>query len=171
DYRVMGVIRKALFAPRDRTALLAALASPATHAVTLTLSEKGYCLDAGGSLDFSHPDIAADLMAPQAPRSAIGWLVLALIERRTNGAGPLTILSCDNLQSNGEKLANAVAAFSDRTFKPGLTTWIAANTAFPLTLVDSIVPASDDAHRARVRDALGAEDQASVQREEFAQWV
>src|SRR3954465_10509446 len=89
DSPVLGVMRKALFAPRDRAALLAALTSPATHAVTLTLSEKGYCLDAGGSLDFSHPDIAADLRAPQAPRSAIGWLVLALIERRANGAGPL----------------------------------------------------------------------------------
>ncbi|HSS12825.1 MAG TPA: mannitol dehydrogenase family protein, partial [Rhizomicrobium sp.] len=170
DYRVMGVIRKALFAPRDRAALLQALASPATHVVTLTLSEKGYCLAADGSLDFSHPDIAADLAAPQAPRSAIGWLARGLAERRQNGAGPLTILSCDNLQSNGEKLANAVMAFAERTHS-GLSSWIAANAAFPLTLVDCIVPASDTAHRARVSDALEAEDQASVQREEFAQWV
>jgi len=168
DYRVMGVIRQALFAPRDRSALLAALTSPATHAVTLTLSEKGYCLDAGGALDFSHPDIAADLVSPRAPRSAIGWLALALAERHARGAGPLTILSCDNLQSNGEKLADAVTAFSDRVFKQGQ---IAAKSSFPLTLVDCIVPASDDAHRARVRGALGADDQASVQREAFAQWV
>ncbi|HKB96435.1 MAG TPA: hypothetical protein VKB94_06260, partial [Rhizomicrobium sp.] len=54
---------------------------------------------------------------------------------------------------------------------PGLPQWIAANTAFPLTLVDCIVPASDAAHRARVATALGAEDHASVQRETFAQWV
>src|SRR5262245_3556725 len=47
-YRVMGVIREALFAPRDRTRLLAALVAPTTHAVTLTLSEKGYCLAADG---------------------------------------------------------------------------------------------------------------------------
>src|SRR2546430_2244418 len=61
DYRVMGVIREALFAPRDRAQLSEALAAPTTHAVTLTLSEKGYCLTSGGTLDFSHPDIAADL--------------------------------------------------------------------------------------------------------------
>jgi fructuronate reductase len=169
-YRVMGVIRDALFAPRDRARLLAALASPASHAVTLTLSEKGYCLASDGTLDFLHPDIAADLATPDAPRSAIGWLALALNERRKNGAGPLTILSCDNLGSNGEKLGNAVAAFAERAY-PGLLPWISANTAFPLTLVDCIVPASDAAHRARVQDALGMEDQASVQREEFAQWV
>jgi fructuronate reductase len=170
NYRVMGVIRQALFAPRDRERLLQALVAPPTHAVTLTLSEKGYCLAGDGTLDFSHPDIAADLTAPETPRSAIGWLSLALAERRKTDAGPLTILSCDNLQSNGEKLANAVTAFSERT-RPGLASWITANAAFPLTLVDSIVPASDAAHRARVHAALGLEDLASVQREEFAQWV
>lgn len=169
-YRVIGVIREALFAPRDRTELLEALRAPTTHVVTLTLSEKGYCLAADGALDFSHPDIAADLVALQTPRSAIGWLALALAERRKAGAGPLTILSCDNLQSNGEKLARAVTAFVERSH-PGPTSWIAANTAFPLTLVDCIVPASDVQHRARVANALGVDDLASVQRENFAHWV
>jgi fructuronate reductase len=170
DYRVMGVIRQALFAPRDHAALLTALTAPSTHAVTLTLSEKGYCLDASSALDFSHPDILADLATPHAPHSAIGWLALALEERRKNGAGPLTILSCDNLQSNGEKLAAVVTALADRR-GGGLAAWIAGNTAFPLTLVDCIVPASDAAHRARVAAALGVDDDASVQRESFAQWV
>jgi fructuronate reductase len=169
-YRVVGVIRQALFAPQDRDRLLQAFAAHTTHAVTLTLSEKGYCLDASGVLDFSHPDIAADLMSPRAPRSAIGWLALALAERKAHGAGPLTILSCDNLGSNGEKLGNAVKAFCDRAH-PGMTSFIAANTAFPLTLVDCIVPSSDVSHRARVEQALGMQDLASVQREEFAQWV
>jgi fructuronate reductase len=169
-YRVMGVIRESLFAPRDRGPLLAALTSFTSHVVTLTLSEKGYCLAGDGALDFSHPDIAADVAAPHAPRSAIGWLALALAARRKNGTGPLTILSCDNLQSNGEKLANAVMAFAERAHA-GLSPWIGANTAFPLTLVDCIVPASDTQHRARVQAALGMEDHASVQREEFAQWV
>jgi len=169
-YRVMGVIREALFGPRDRKRLLEAMSAPTTQVVTLTLSEKGYCLSADGTLDFSHPDIAADLADPQMPRSAIGWLALALGERRKNGAGSLTVLSCDNLQSNGEKLAQAVAAFAERS-QPGLTPWIAANTAFPLSLVDCIVPASDSQHRARVAKALGVEDRASVQREDFSQWV
>lgn len=166
-YRVMGVLRQALFAPRDRDQLMAALTAPATHVVTLTLSEKGYCLDAAGALDFMHPDIAADLAAPNTPRSAIGWLAQALAARHANGTGPLTILSCDNLGSNGEKLANAVAAFAQRAW-PGLDT---AVNAFPLTLVDCIVPASDAAHRGRVATALALEDAASVQREDFAQWV
>lgn len=170
SYRVMGVERGALFAPRDRAALLTALTAPSTHVVTLTLSEKGYCLDAEGALDLSHPDIAADLAAPDAPRSAVGWLVQALAARRAAKAGPLTILSCDNLQSNGEKLGQAVITFAERA-RPGLAQWIKDHTAFPLTLVDCIVPASTSEHRARVAAAIGLDDDASVQREEFAQWV
>jgi len=169
-YRVMGVLRQALFAPREHAQLRAALASPATHAITLTLSEKGYCLDGTGGLDFSHPDIVHDFSAPDLPRSAIGWLVLGLEQRRREGSGPVTILSCDNLQSNGEKLGRAVAALADR-LRPGLAPWMSANTAFPSTLVDCIVPAADEKHRARVQAALGMRDVASVQREEFAQWV
>jgi fructuronate reductase len=169
-YRVMGAIRAALFAPRDRVALLAALSAPSTHAVTLTLSEKGYCLTADGSLDFTHSDIAADLARPAEPGSAIGWLARALKERQRSGAGPLTILSCDNLKSNGPKLEAAVTEFSERCW-PGLVPWIKANAAFPATLVDCIVPASDSAHRQRVAAALGVTDEASVQRETFAQWV
>jgi fructuronate reductase len=170
SYRVMSVIRKALFAPRDAAALTAALAAPATHAVTLTLSEKGYCLDGEGALDCAHPDIAADLAAPHRPRSAIGWLALGLEERRKTGAGPLTVISCDNLQDNGLKLGAAVAAFAARAF-PQLGGWLKTSTAFPLTLVDCIVPAASPAARARVAAALGMEDLASVQREPFAQWV
>jgi len=170
SFRVMGVLRQALFAPRDCVALLEALCAPTTHAVTLTISEKGYCLTAGGALDFSHPAIIADLATPQAPRSAIGWLALALDTRRHRGAGPLTILACDNLQSNGEKLAAAVMDLADRQH-PGSAQWIAASAAFPLTLVDCIVPAPDAAHRARIAAALGMADEASIAREDFAQWV
>lgn len=170
SYRVMGVLKQALFAPRDAAALAAALAAPPTHAVTLTLSEKGYCLDAAGALDLAHPDIAADLASPQMPRSAIGWLALGLEERRRCGAGPLTVISCDNLQNNSAKLSAAVESFAARAF-PQLGAWLQTNTAFPLTLVDCIVPAASDAHRARVAAALGLEDAASVQREPFAQWV
>lgn len=170
SYRVMGVMQKALFAPRDAAALTAALAAPTTHAVTLTLSEKGYCLDGKGELDISHPDIAADLAAPHAPRSAICWLALGLEERRKTGAGPMTVISCDNLQNNGLKLGAAVEALAARAF-PQLGGWLKTNTAFPLTLVDCIVPAASAEHRARVTAALGMDDAASVQREPFAQWV
>ena len=67
----------------------------------------------------------------RAPRSAIGWLALALEERRKNGAGPLTILSCDNLQIQWRQAGRRRRPHSRTRCWPGLAPWITANTAFP----------------------------------------
>ena len=167
--RVIGVLRAALVAPETPTAVAAALASPTTHIVSLTITEAGYCLTAAGELDLTHPDIAHDLAAA-IPRSAIGWLARGLAERRRSGAGPVTIVSCDNLIGNGARLKAAVGAFAERIDRT-LPAWIAASAAFPSSMVDCITPATDDRHRARVAAALDLEDAASVQREAFAQWA
>jgi fructuronate reductase len=164
SYHVVGAIRRAT---GSRDEILALLSAPTTRAVTLTITEKGYCLGADGQLDFAHDDIVHDLVSPQTPRSAIGWLALGLRVRAQTGAGPLTVLSCDNLPANGVKLGNAVRAYADRAFER--THGIDAG--FPQTMVDCIVPATDDASRGRVREVLGLEDMASVEREPFAQWV
>src|SRR6185369_8640031 len=84
--------------------------------------------------------------------------------------GPITVVSCDNLSSNGPRLEGAVRTFADQV-APDLTGWLDANASFPETMVDCIVPASDAISRARVDAALGLSDAASVQREPFAQWV
>jgi len=167
--RVIGALTAALVAPEAPAAVTAVLTSPATHIVTLTITEAGYALTAAGELDFSHPDIAHDLAA-DIPRSAIGWLTHGLAERRRAGAGPVTVVACDNLIGNGARLEAAVSAFAQR-LDPTLPAWIVANAAFPSSMVDCIVPAADAAHRARVAAALRLEDAASVQREAFAQWA
>ncbi len=166
--RVIGVIGEVLVAPEAPGPALAAMADPATHIVTLTVTEAGYCLDGQGALDIDHPDIVHDLEG--RTRSAIGWIVRALSERRRVGAEPLTVISCDNLLLNGARLEAAVLARADR-LDSSLGAWIGANAAFPCTMVDCIVPGSDAGHRARVAAALGMTDQASVQREGFAQWA
>lgn len=169
SYRIVGAVRDVATLPLEPERILCALASPSTHIVTLTVTEKGYCL-AAGALDVGHPDIAHDLQAPSAPRSAVGALVAGLARRWRNGAGPITVISCDNLTENGPRLRDAVLAFSDR-MGPGLAQWIDSHTTFPETMVDSIVPASTDASRSRVEAVIGMEDWGSVQREPFAQWV
>ncbi len=168
SYRVVGGVRATLTLPQAPQAVLAAIADPAAHIVTLTITEKGYCL-AGGALDLQHPDILHDLVHPQAPRSAVGALVGGLQARRPHGA-PLTIISCDNMVENGARLGQAVHALAER-LDPGLAAWIEASVAFPETMVDSIVPATDAASRARVAQALGLTDEANVQREPYGQWV
>jgi fructuronate reductase len=167
--RIVGAVRRVLVAPEDPGAVIAALASPDVHLVTLTITEKGYKL-AGGVLDRHDRDIAHDLAAPDRPRSAIGLLVAGLARRRDAGLAPFTALSCDNLPHNGRLLRDAVLAFA-ADLDPGLSRWIAREAAFPQSMVDRIAPATTDEDVATLSARLGVEDRAMVKTEPFLQWV
>ena len=67
--RVVGSIRELLCAPQEPEAVLARLADRDVRLVTLTITEKGYCLSADG-VDLAHPDIVHDLASPETPVSA-----------------------------------------------------------------------------------------------------
>ncbi|MEN5084111.1 mannitol dehydrogenase family protein [Bosea sp. TWI1241] len=171
ELRVIGSVRSVMVAPEDPGALVARLAAAQTRIVSLTVTEKGYCHDpATGRLRADHPDIVHDLANPQAPRSAIGLIVAALALRKAERLAPFTALSCDNLPHNGRVLAGLVQDFAalrdDR-----LAAWIAANGAFPSTMVDRIVPATTDADIAEVAGLLGLDDAAPVIGEPFRQWA
>ncbi|MGH9645065.1 MAG: mannitol dehydrogenase family protein [Terriglobales bacterium] len=168
--RVIGAIRELLVATEEPAAVSHRLAAPDTSLVTITVTEKGYCLDGTGELDFSHPDIAHDLHNPETPRSLIGWLVRGLLLRQERGLAPYLVVSCDNLTDNGHALRRAVLAFAARR-DGALAAWIEERVRFPRTMVDSITPATDAALRSRVAQALGLQDAWPVQRERFVQWV
>jgi fructuronate reductase len=168
--RVIGAIREVLVAIEDPGVVDSRLAAPDTSLVTITVTEKGYCLDGAGELDFDHPDIAHDLHHPEGPRSLIGWLVRGLQLRHARGLAPYLVVSCDNLPDNGVTLRRAVLAFAARR-DPALTGWIEERARFPRTMVDSITPATDSALRSSVAQALQLQDAWPVQRERFVQWV
>ena len=170
SYEVVGAIRELLVAPESPEAVLQRLCAPSTHVVTITVTEKGYCLAGDGSLDLAHPDIRRDLASPRAPGTVVGLLSEALRRRRAERTAPFAVISCDNLVDNGVKLARATAQFA-RAVDADLASWIQNNVFFPRTMVDSITPATTDALRASVTEALGVEDRWPVQREAFAQWV
>lgn len=168
-YRVIGSITE-LLTTADADAIAARLAAPTTRLVTATVTEKGYCLTPDGRLERDHPSILRDLRREATPTSFIGWLVHGLAQRRAERAGGLTVLSCDNLASNGRRLARAVDDFANAV-DPDLAKWIADEVRFPSSMVDSITPATDDALRARVAAATGLDDAWPIQRETFTQWV
>jgi fructuronate reductase len=168
--RVVEAVAEVLVAPEDPEAVLSRMADPAVRIVTLTVTEKGYCHSpATGRLDAGHPDIAHDLAAP-LPRSAPGFLVRALERRRAAGLRPFTVLTCDNLPSNGRLLRGIVLDFA-RAVDPGLADWIEAEGRFPSSMVDRIVPATTAADIARVERITGRHDAAPVLHEPFRQWV
>ncbi|WP_232828269.1 mannitol dehydrogenase family protein [Kribbella monticola] len=98
--QVIGSMREVSTAPEAPAAVVARIADPAVAVVTLTVTEKGYRAVAGGGLDLADPEIQADL-AGRPPRTVVGQLAAGLIRRAETGAGPLTVLSCDNLVANG----------------------------------------------------------------------
>ncbi|HEY1751558.1 MAG TPA: mannitol dehydrogenase family protein [Caulobacteraceae bacterium] len=169
--RIIGSVRELLTAHQAPDAVLARLAAAQTRLVTLTVTEKGYCLTPRGDLDLAHPDVAYDLARPAAPRSAVGWLVAALRARRGAGTPPLSVVSCDNLSGNGDKLGRAVAALAAAQGDADLAGWIEGEIRFPSTMVDSITPATDEPLKARVRELVGLDDAWPIQRERFTQWV
>lgn len=81
--------------------------------VSLTVTEKGYCQDVNGDLDTSNAFIKDDLEGDLAkPKSAIGMIVAALRQRKRKGMVSFTVLSCDNLPENGDKVRLSEYRFS-----------------------------------------------------------
>jgi fructuronate reductase len=169
--RVIGSVLDVLDAATQRAELIAVMTDPRIRIVSLTVTEKGYCHDpTTAALDPHHPDILHDLAHLEAPVSAPGLIVRALELRRTAGIVPFTVLCCDNLPANGETTARIVTGFAALRDKE-LADYIAGEVAFPSTMVDRIVPATTEADRTRVFEAMGVMDAWPVVAEPFAQWV
>ena len=169
--QVIGSIAGAIAAARDRDAVLAALADPATRIVSLTVTEKAYGIDrAAGDVNPAHPAVEADLATPRQPVGVLGLLVEGLRRRREAGVPPFAVLCCDNLPDNGTLLRTGVVAFA-RRLDPDLAAFVEAEVAFPSTMVNRITPAATDATFQHAEELTGFADEAAVETEPFSQWV
>jgi fructuronate reductase len=169
--RVIGAIASALCSAGDPEPALAAMVSATCRIVGLTVTEKAYGLDrANRACDPSHPAVAADLLAPRRPQGVLGLLAEALRRRREAGTAPFTVLCCDNLPENGALVRAATIDFA-QAVEPLLGDWIAAEVAFPSTMVDRITPAPTAATLAAAEALTGLVDLAAVETEPFTQWV
>lgn len=174
--KVMGAVREVLYAAADPWAVATRIADPDVSVVSLTVTEKGYRHDpATGRLRRGDEEIDADLSG-RPPRTVIGQLTAGLAARAAAGAGPVTVLCCDNLPANGPTVRGLVLAYADgyaarHAGAAQLPDWIGAQVAFPATMVDRIVPSATDADRADVAALLGVHDLGAVVAEPFTQWV
>jgi mannitol 2-dehydrogenase len=171
DARVIGSIVEYLFAPDDPEAAIEKMAAPATRIVSLTVTEGGYSLDAvTGEFDASDESVRADLRPGAVPRTVFGLVTEALARRRARGLPAFTIVSCDNIQGNGQVSQRAFTAFA-RLRDPRLADWITGNVRFPNCMVDRITPKTTDEDRAELSRRFGLDDQWPVLCEPFTQWV
>lgn len=170
-HRTISSIADVLVAPEAPSAVLDAMVQDTTKIVSLTITEKGYCHEPStGNLRLDHEDIVHDLAHPQTPKSAPGYIVEALAQRKAAGSRPFTVLSCDNIPSNG-KLAREIILSLARARDAALARWIEAEVRFPSTMVDRITPATTEADTEKLASDQGYFDPANVQHEPFRQWV
>lgn len=169
--RVIGSIVEYLYAPDDPEAVLERLTREQTRIVSLTITEGGYNFNqATHAFIADEPHVAADLLPGAQPSTVFGYVVEALDRRRRRAIAPFTVMSCDNIQSNGHvarEMFTAFAALRD----PELARWITDHVRFPDSMVDRITPVTTDADRDQLRDRLGVSDPWPVVCEPFTQWV
>ncbi|WP_326562232.1 mannitol dehydrogenase family protein [Micromonospora sp. NBC_01796] len=184
ETQVIGALAGVRHAPSDPGAIVALLADPAIRMVTLTVTEKAYQLDPASGRFSPDAEVTADLTTDRDPRTVPGLLVRGLLARAVADAGPLALVSCDNLPSNGKRLHSLVGqalamlaeAAGGRNGANGaraerIADWLRTNVTYPGTMVDRIVPASTAETFAAAQSALGFTDLAAVAAEPYRQWV
>ncbi|MGB5555126.1 MAG: mannitol dehydrogenase family protein [Flavobacteriaceae bacterium] len=168
---IIGAIIDFELAVDNPTSVIDRMASPSTKIVSLTITEGGYNFNpATGEFDFGNPDIQHELKHPENPKTIYGFLTAALKKRREAGLPAFTILSCDNIQHNGDVARNMVLTFAKRQ-NADLAEWIEKNASFPNSMVDRITPVTTQADIEYLEETFGLKDEWPVTCEPFIQWV
>ncbi|KIQ32501.1 D-arabinitol 4-dehydrogenase [Variovorax paradoxus] len=174
-YEQIEAIREVLPYEPSLAAVIARGAAPSTRIVSFTVTEAGYYLDAkDNKLDLSFADLAADIERArrgEAGETIYGAVCAILRARKAAGAGPVTLLNCDNLRHNGDRFHGGLLEFIERAGDADLLAWTVANTRCPNAMVDRITPRPPPELRARVHAATGRDDAAPITGESFIQWV
>lgn len=169
--KVIGSITECLFAPDNQKAVINKMASSDTKIISLTITEGGYNYNET-TLEFiiESPLIQHDLKNKNKPLTIFGYLTQALQKRKELNLGGLTILSCDNIQGNGDITKKMLLSYV-QVANPELTEWITNNVSFPNSMVDRITPATTPADISLAKELLSINDQWPVVCEPFIQWV
>lgn len=159
--QIVGSIVDFIDAHLDKSALIDAIAAPSTQIVSLTVTEGGYPTNTSGHFDAKSRNASSN--------SAFAAIIAGLVKRKADGAGPVTIMSCDNVMTNGNiARASAMGMVGDNA---ELAAWVAENVTFPNSMVDRITPATSDDDREWFAKTFPFADAWPVVCEPFIQWV
>lgn len=169
-YRI-GSLVELIWGVEDPEGVITKIADKNIRIITLTITEGGYNIEkASGEFILDDEKVKHDLQQPHSPITTFGFIAEGLRRRKAAGNGPVTILSCDNLQHNGNTARKAFTSFI-KAQDEELAAWVNENVTFPNSMVDRITPATrpDDIIRLNAKD--GTDDAAPVYCEDFIQWV
>ena len=168
---IIGSIQKMYLATETPNEVIELLARKLTKIISLTITEGGYNFNPNtGEFILDNPDIKHDLENPKTPKTVFGYLAASFSNRYKSNASGVTVLSCDNVQHNGDMTKKGVLAFA-KAQDPKLASWIEDNVTFPNAMVDRITPVTTDETRNFVKDKFGFIDKVPVNCEPFIQWV
>ncbi|CAF4389791.1 unnamed protein product, partial [Adineta steineri] len=139
NVRIIGSLIRYIFAPDEPENALSVLVHPDTKIVSMTITESGY------DLDMNNVDIQHDLKNAEKPKTAFGFIVHGLDARRRANEKPFTVMSCDNVQQNGEVARKCILQFAKGLNNAELVEYIENKVTFPNAMVDRITPATTDA--------------------------
>ena len=172
---IIPAIHTSLYAGLDEcNFIIDAIAHTDIKIISLTVTESGYFLSqTSGGLDLSNNLIQVDLLESESPQTMPGLIVRGLLKRFLAGVGPLTILSCDNLSSNGDKTKRIIMEFSQTlaSLPSGFLDYLSNAITYPNSMVDRIVPNTEARHLLAAQQRLGVIDSSPVPAEAFSMWV
>ena len=169
-YQEISAIKHIIAWDETLSGLIAFGARADVKIISFTVTEAGYYLTPQHALDLNVPDLVSDL--EQGTRLTIyGALAAMLHERMRCGSGPVTLLSCDNLRSNGERFYRGFREFLYRRGDEALALWLGQNASAPACMVDRITPRPLPEVAARLHAARAIQDECPVMAEDFIQWV
>lgn len=168
---VIGSIVDYRYAPDDPEAVIELLAAPTTKIISLTITEGGYNIRHDtGEFDATDPAIRHDLDSDGPPTTVFGYVTAALARRRERGLRAPTLMSCDNIEGNGN-VARRVFTEYARLVDPELGRWVSEHVRFPNSMVDRITPVTTEAVVTTLSERFGVEDLWPVAAEPFTSWV
>lgn len=169
---IPGIHTKSYAGPKDLQSIIDQIANADTKIVSLTITEAGYFISQSSQgLDINHLDIQSDLISEKS-KTIYGILAQALKKRAKDHGEPISILSCDNISSNGTKFRRLLLEFIELMPDSGLLSqYLKESTAFPNSMVDRIVPGTEPRHLAIANSRLGLIDSIPVPAEKFTMWA
>ena len=169
--QIIGSISDFLLGVDNPVSVIERMADPSTKIVSLTITEGGYNFNPStGEFDFENPDIQHELKHPESPKTVYGFLTASLKKRRDAGLPAFSIMSCDNIQHNGDVARNMLLSFAKRQ-DASLANWIEKEVCFPNSMVDRITPVTTQSDIDYLMDTYGIKDEWPVTCEPFIQWV
>lgn len=171
EIKIISVINELLFGPENPTAVIEKIAAPTTKIVSFTITEGGYNInEKTGVFNLDNPAIKSDLNPKNQPTTVFGYIARGIALRKEKNLPAFTLLSCDNVQENGEVLEKAVVSFL-QAYDDSLVEYVKSHVSFPNSMVDRITPFTTTADKDLFEQQEGYRDEALVVSEKFFQWV